>query len=138
MRRGTNRSGTLLVATGIAWFAGSVAPAALYVHRGVLVHLLVRLSERPAGAPPRPAARRRGVPRRRDRAARQQPGRHARRRARIRRRRAPRRLGRAGGDAAPLAALPELAGRATVAVELHVDGPRCPAAAEAAAYFVCG
>jgi signal transduction histidine kinase len=35
------------------------------------------------------------------------------------------------------AALPELAGRATIPVELRVEGPRCAAAAEAAAYFVC-
>ncbi len=35
------------------------------------------------------------------------------------------------------AALPELARRTPVPVTLRVDGPRCPAASEAAAYFVC-
>jgi signal transduction histidine kinase len=35
------------------------------------------------------------------------------------------------------AALPELAGRAAVPVKLRVDPARAPAAAEAAAYFVC-
>jgi signal transduction histidine kinase len=35
------------------------------------------------------------------------------------------------------AALPDLAGRASVPVELHVDGGRAPAPVEAAAYFVC-
>ena len=40
----------------------------------------------------------------------------------------------AGGLAA---ALPELARRAPLPVEVSVDGARCPAAVEAAAYFVC-
>jgi signal transduction histidine kinase len=39
-RRGT-RVGPLMVATGVAWFVGSVAPAALFLHRGPLVHLLM-------------------------------------------------------------------------------------------------
>lgn len=34
-------TGFLFVATGIAWFAGTVAPGAIYWHRGLLVHLLV-------------------------------------------------------------------------------------------------
>jgi hypothetical protein len=40
-RRPSSRSGLLMVATGFAWFAGSFASAALFVHRGPLVHLLV-------------------------------------------------------------------------------------------------
>ena len=36
--RGT---GVLLIATGMAWFAGTALPEATYWHRGVLVHLLV-------------------------------------------------------------------------------------------------
>jgi signal transduction histidine kinase len=40
-RRPSSRSGLLMAATGFAWFAGSFAGAALFVHRGPLVHLLV-------------------------------------------------------------------------------------------------
>jgi len=40
-RRPSSRSGLLMVATGFAWFAGSLAGAALFLHRGPLVHLLV-------------------------------------------------------------------------------------------------
>ena len=40
-RRPSSRSGLLMVATGVAWFAGSFAGAALFLHRGPLVHLLV-------------------------------------------------------------------------------------------------
>jgi signal transduction histidine kinase len=40
-RRPSSRSGLLMVATGLAWFAGSFAGAALFLHRGPLVHLLV-------------------------------------------------------------------------------------------------
>jgi hypothetical protein len=39
--RPSSRSGLLMVATGFAWFAGSFAGAALFLHRGPLVHLLV-------------------------------------------------------------------------------------------------
>jgi hypothetical protein len=39
-RRPASRSGLLMVATGFAWFAGSLAGAALFLHRGPLVHLL--------------------------------------------------------------------------------------------------
>jgi signal transduction histidine kinase len=40
-RRPSSRSGVLMVATGFAWFAGSLAGTALFLHRGPLVHLLV-------------------------------------------------------------------------------------------------
>src|ERR687898_3509941 len=40
-RRPSSRSGLLMVATGFVWFAGSFAGAALFLHRGPLVHLLV-------------------------------------------------------------------------------------------------
>ena len=40
-RRPSSRSGLLMAATGVAWFAGSFAGAALFLHRGPLVHLLV-------------------------------------------------------------------------------------------------
>jgi signal transduction histidine kinase len=40
-RRPSSRSGVLMVATGFAWFADSLAGAALFLHRGPLVHLLV-------------------------------------------------------------------------------------------------
>src|SRR5215207_1643522 len=40
-RRPSSRSGLLMAATGFAWFAGSFASAALFLHRGPLVHLLV-------------------------------------------------------------------------------------------------
>jgi signal transduction histidine kinase len=50
-RRSESRVGLLMVATGVAWFLGSLVPAALYLHRGPLVHLLLaypsgRLSRR--------------------------------------------------------------------------------------------
>lgn len=40
-RRPSSRSGLQMAATGFAWFAGSLADAALFLHRGPLVHLLV-------------------------------------------------------------------------------------------------
>jgi signal transduction histidine kinase len=40
-RRPSSRSGLLMAATGFAWFAGSFAGAALFLHRGPLAHLLV-------------------------------------------------------------------------------------------------
>jgi hypothetical protein len=40
-RRPSSRSGLLMAATGFAWFAGSFADVALFLHRGPLVHLLV-------------------------------------------------------------------------------------------------
>jgi hypothetical protein len=40
-RRPSSRSGLLMAATGFAWFAGSFVDAALFLHRGPLVHLLV-------------------------------------------------------------------------------------------------
>jgi signal transduction histidine kinase len=40
-RRPSSRSGLLMAVTGFAWFAGSLVDAALFVHRGPLVHLLV-------------------------------------------------------------------------------------------------
>ena len=40
-RRPSSRSGLLMAATGVAWFAGSFAAAAVFLHRGPLVHLLV-------------------------------------------------------------------------------------------------
>jgi hypothetical protein len=40
-RRPASRSGLLMVATGFAWFAGSFARVALFLHRGPLVHLLL-------------------------------------------------------------------------------------------------
>jgi signal transduction histidine kinase len=39
--RPSSRSGLLMAVTGFAWFAGSFVDAALFVHRGPLVHLLV-------------------------------------------------------------------------------------------------
>ena len=47
--------GALLAATGAAWFAGTLAPALLYLHRGPLIHLLLaypgaRPARRPAQA----------------------------------------------------------------------------------------
>ena len=60
-----------MAATGVAWFAGTLAPGALlYLHRGPLVHLLLAY---PGARPARRAGagcRRRGLRRRRDRAAR--------------------------------------------------------------------
>ncbi len=63
-RRPDSRSGALMVATGFAWFLGNFSSAAvgplawlagngIYLHRGILVHLLLaypsgRLSSRPA------------------------------------------------------------------------------------------
>ena len=54
-RRGDSRVGPLLAATGVAWFLGSFWTAALYLHRGPLVHALLsfpsgRLSGRVARA----------------------------------------------------------------------------------------
>jgi signal transduction histidine kinase len=54
-RRGDSRIGPLLAATGVAWFLGGVWTAALYLHRGPLVHALLgfpsgRLSGRVARA----------------------------------------------------------------------------------------
>jgi signal transduction histidine kinase len=40
-RRPSSRSGPLMAATGFAWFAGSLVDAALFLHRGPLLHLLV-------------------------------------------------------------------------------------------------
>jgi len=40
-RRGDSRFGPLLAAAGVAWFLGSLWPAALYLHRGPLVHALL-------------------------------------------------------------------------------------------------
>ena len=40
-QRPSSRSGLLMTATGIAWFAGSFVDAGLFLHRGPLVHLLV-------------------------------------------------------------------------------------------------
>jgi len=50
-RRGDSRSGLLLAATGFSWFLGNFASSALYLYRGLLVHLLLtypsgRLSSR--------------------------------------------------------------------------------------------
>ena len=55
-RRSTGHAvGALLAATGAAWFAGTMAPALLYLHRGPLIHLLLaypgaRPARRPAQA----------------------------------------------------------------------------------------
>jgi signal transduction histidine kinase len=54
-RRGDTRIGPLLAATGFAWFLGGFGTAALYLHRGPLVHALLsfpsgRLSGRVAPA----------------------------------------------------------------------------------------
>ena len=40
-QRPSSRSGLLMTATGVAWFAGSFIGAGLFLHRGPLVHLLV-------------------------------------------------------------------------------------------------
>lgn len=40
-RRGSSATGLLLTASGFAWFVGSLVPAALYLHRGVLIHLVL-------------------------------------------------------------------------------------------------
>ena len=40
-RRPESRAGLLMAATGVAWFAGGLLPAAVYLHRGPLVHLLL-------------------------------------------------------------------------------------------------
>ena len=55
-RRPALRFGPLMVAAGGAWFLGTYATAALYLHRGPLVHALLsyptgRLS-RPLAGPP--------------------------------------------------------------------------------------
>jgi signal transduction histidine kinase len=39
--RSESRVGPLMVATGVAWFLGSLVPGALYLHRGPLAHLLL-------------------------------------------------------------------------------------------------
>ena len=49
-RRPASGFGPLMVATGTAWFLGTVATAALYLHRGPLVHALLSY---PAGRPAR-------------------------------------------------------------------------------------
>ena len=54
-RRAGRATGALLAATGAAWFAGTLAPALLYLHRGPLIHLLLaypgaRPARRPAQA----------------------------------------------------------------------------------------
>lgn len=51
-RRPSSQSGLLMAATGVAWFAGGLAGAALFLHRGPLAHLLLgyprgRLRSRP-------------------------------------------------------------------------------------------
>jgi signal transduction histidine kinase len=46
VRRPDSRCGQLLLASGAAWFLGDVASAALYLHRGPLVHALLAF---PAG-----------------------------------------------------------------------------------------
>ena len=40
-RRPSSRSGLLMAVTGFAWFVGSFVDAAVFLHRGPLVHLLV-------------------------------------------------------------------------------------------------
>jgi signal transduction histidine kinase len=40
-RRPASRVGLLLLATGLAWFVGNVSGSLVYLHRGVLVHLIV-------------------------------------------------------------------------------------------------
>ena len=45
-----SRVGPLMAAAGVAWFLGSFWPAALYLHRGPLVHALLVVSERPPDA----------------------------------------------------------------------------------------
>ena len=37
--RPASRTGLLMVATGVCWFAGSVVGVAVFLHRGPLVHL---------------------------------------------------------------------------------------------------
>jgi signal transduction histidine kinase len=41
MRRPDSRFGPLTIASGAAWFAGDLAPAALFLHRGPFVHALL-------------------------------------------------------------------------------------------------
>jgi signal transduction histidine kinase len=41
IRRPDSRFGPLMIASGAAWFAGDLAAAALYLHRGPLVHALL-------------------------------------------------------------------------------------------------
>jgi hypothetical protein len=52
-RRPANRTGLLLVATGLCWFAGSLAGPAVLLHRGPLVHLQMAY---PSGRLRRPLA----------------------------------------------------------------------------------
>src|SRR5919198_1778012 len=40
-RRHDSLAGVLLAATGLTWFLGNLATWALYLHRGVLIHLLL-------------------------------------------------------------------------------------------------
>src|SRR5258706_5221841 len=40
-RCSSRAAGTLLAVSGFAWFAGGLAPGLLYLHRGVLIHLVV-------------------------------------------------------------------------------------------------
>jgi signal transduction histidine kinase len=47
-RRGSSAVGPLMAASGFAWFLGSLAAWALYLHRGPLVHLVVSY---PSGRP---------------------------------------------------------------------------------------
>ena len=52
-RRPQSRTGMLLVATGAAWFLGTVFPPAIYLHRALLAHTILsyptgRLTGRPA------------------------------------------------------------------------------------------
>jgi signal transduction histidine kinase len=53
-RRGGGRVGALMAAAGAAWLVGSLAPAALYLHRGPLVQLLLSY---PSGRVSRRAAK---------------------------------------------------------------------------------
>ena len=41
MRRPASGTGLILAAAGAAWFAGSLTSSALYLHRGVLAHLVL-------------------------------------------------------------------------------------------------
>jgi signal transduction histidine kinase len=53
-RRPSLRFGPLLLASGVAWFLGTLATAALYLHRGPLVHALLSY---PSGRLSRPLSR---------------------------------------------------------------------------------
>jgi signal transduction histidine kinase len=48
--RPASRSGPLLAATGVAWFAGNFSASALYLHRGPLVHLVLSYPSGTLGA----------------------------------------------------------------------------------------